>query len=63
MQSYKVEVNDGSGWANNALRWPHTDEGKKAAEHYGSGLFMRWTALKDWRVAESEDAPTEEVAA
>lgn len=51
--SYKTEViADWSGeWVPNALRFPT----KEMAEKYGSDLSMRWTAVREWRVVESED--------
>lgn len=55
--SYKVEViADNSGhWISNALRFPD----QRSAETYGAGLAWRWTAVRDWRVAESSDPVTE----
>jgi hypothetical protein len=56
--SFKVEViADSSGtWCSNALRFKTED----AAKDYGQGLFMRWTAVREWRVAPSIDEPTED---
>lgn len=54
-QRWKVEViADSSGkWCGNGLRF----ESEEAAREYGEGLFMRWTAVREWRVvpAESEE--------
>jgi hypothetical protein len=54
-QSFKVEVQaDASGqWCSNALRYA-THE---AAFSAGENLFMRWTAVREWRVTQSTDAP------
>lgn len=51
--SYKVEViADNSGeWVSNAIRWPT----KEMAEEAGADLAMRWTLVREWRVAESND--------
>jgi len=53
--SWKVEViADSSGkWASNACRF--TTEHN--AIEYGQDLFMRWTAVRDWRVVPSSDEP------
>ena len=55
--SFKVEViADSSGqWVGNMLRF-HTPQ---EAERYGSNLAWRWTAVRDYRVVESADAPTD----
>ena len=52
--SYKVEVqtNNGVNWASNAVRFATPEEAKA----YGHQLMMRWTAVDDVRVAQSEDA-------
>jgi hypothetical protein len=56
--SYKVEVNTAGdppdAWNSNLLRF----ESKEDADTYGVSLAMRWTAVKDFRVAESEDPVT-----
>lgn len=51
--SYKVEVRtDNSGeWFTNAIRLATEYEAKL----YGEDLMMRWTAVRDMRVAESPD--------
>jgi hypothetical protein len=51
--SYKVECNTAGSttWASNALRFATSAEG----EAYGHDLFMRWTALNEYRVIECED--------
>lgn len=56
--SFKVEVTtsgDKGVYSSNALRFAT----REAAEKYGANLFMRWTAVKEWRVVESADAVTE----
>ena len=60
-KSFKVEVQaDSTGtWAGNGLRWPATAEGRKAAESYACDLAMRWTAVRDWRVEDSDDEPNQ----
>ena len=52
--SYKVEVlvSGETTWASNALRFATTQE----AEIYGKDLFRRWLAVKEWRIAESDEA-------
>lgn len=57
--SYKAEViADSSGqWAANQLRF----ESKAQAENYARDLSYRWTAVREWRVVESEDEVTEKV--
>lgn len=54
-RSYKVEViTDNSGkWYGNAMRYP-TEEVAKAA---ALDLYARWTLVRQWRTAESDDAP------
>lgn len=54
-QSYKVEViADSSGeWCSNLLRF----ETREQAEAYGQDLSWRWTAVRDWRVSESDEEP------
>ena len=54
--SYKVEViADSSGeWCSNAIRY-ETREAAVAAE---ISLFMRWTAVRESRVVESDDPVT-----
>ena len=51
--SYMVEViADNSGkWCSNGLRF--ADE--QTAKDYGQDLFMRWTAVRQWRVAPSDE--------
>ena len=54
MKSFKVEVTtagDHGTYASNALRFATHEE----AVLYGGDLYVRWTAVKDWRVVESED--------
>ena len=59
MTSYKVEViADSSGkWATNAVRLATEAE----AEAYGRDLYMRWTLVREWRVAESDDPVNYEI--
>ena len=47
---FKVEViADSTGkWCGNGL----TFETREKAEEYAIDLFMRWTAVKEWRVVE-----------
>jgi len=40
-------------WVSNGLRFATT----AAAEAYGADLAMRWTAVRDWTVLPSEEAP------
>jgi hypothetical protein len=58
---FKVEVlADSSGrWAGNELVFRTRDE----AERYAADLMDRWTAVRDWRVVETEDLPTVRVDA
>ena len=51
--TYKVEViADNSGeWCSNALRF----DTYATAEQYGSDLWMRWTAVREWRVVPSDE--------
>jgi len=55
-KSFAPEViADGSGkWCGNALRFPTREE----AEANVRDLEMRWFAVRDTRVVESDDAPT-----
>ena len=59
MLSYEPQViADSSGnFCGNALRFPLTAEGKKAAEVYVADLAMRWTLVSETRVIESPDEP------
>jgi len=52
--NYKVEVlvAGETTWASNALRFATTEE----AETYGKDLFRRWLLVKEWRIAESDEA-------
>ncbi len=51
--AYKVEViADSSGkWCGNALRF----ETEEQARQYGENLFMRWTAVREWRVVLADE--------
>ena len=57
MQSFKVEVNTfgapADDWPSNRLRFAT----KLAAEVYANDLASRWTAVREWRVVKSNDAP------
>jgi len=57
MDSYKVEVNTAGdppdSWASNALRFKTESD----AQVYALDLALRWTAVRDWRVAESDEEP------
>lgn len=52
---YRVEVNTVScapgTWTGNAIRFNEADECEEAARD----LFMRWTAVKYWRVIDDQD--------
>lgn len=49
--SFAVEViADDSGWTRNAIRFATPSE----AEAYGADLASRWTAVREWRVAEDD---------
>lgn len=52
-QSYKVEViaDSSEQWAGNAVRFAT----RKEAEEYAQDLYLRWTAVRDWRVIESDE--------
>ena len=51
--SHKVEVlvDGDTSWVSNALRFETTEE----AESYGKDLFRRWLAVKEWRIADSDE--------
>jgi hypothetical protein len=53
--SYKVGVKTGNdmNWASNGLRFKTAEE----AEAYGLDLAMRWTAVREYEVQESDDEP------
>ncbi len=55
--SYKIEVltvGGGESWDGNELRFAT----EKEAEVYAMDLSMRWSAVTDWRIAESDDPVT-----
>ncbi len=58
--SYKAEVtaDDSGKWYSNALRF----NTREAAEAYVSNLALRWSAVRDTRVVESDDPATQEAA-
>jgi hypothetical protein len=58
-RSFKPEViADSTGkWCGNALRFATREE----AESYVHDLMMRWTAVRDTRVIESDDAVTHKI--
>jgi hypothetical protein len=51
--SYKVGVKTrgDQDWASNGLRFAT----REIATEYGHDLFMRWTAVEDWAVLDSEE--------
>ena len=55
MKGWKVEViADNSGqWCGNQLVFAT----KEAAEEYAKDLMWRWTAVREWRVVETDEAP------
>lgn len=53
IQSYKIEVLAGGGWAGNANRY--SSEAEAAAA--GADLISRWTAAQDYRVVPTTDLP------
>ena len=57
MPSFKVEViADSTGtWCSNGLRFATAAE----ADEYGANLALRWTAVREYRVAPSEEPVTE----
>ena len=65
MNSYATEViaDDSGKWAGNGLRWPLTPAGHEAAAKYVANLMDRWMLVRETRVIESPDQPTEEVKA
>jgi len=47
-------IADSTGtWSGNALRFASENE----AIEWAQGLFMRWTAVREWRVVPSNDEP------
>ena len=54
MKGWKVEViADNSGkWCGNQLVFAT----KEAAEEYAKDLMWRWTAVREWRVVETDEA-------
>jgi hypothetical protein len=54
-KSYKVGVKTPGDrdWVTNAMRFHTVVE----AERYGADLFARWTAVKEYTVLPSDDAP------
>ncbi len=65
MNSYATEViaDDSGKWAGNGLRWPLTPEGHEAATKWVANLMDRWMSVRETRVIESPDQPTEGVKA
>jgi hypothetical protein len=55
VRSYKVGVKTAGDreWCCNGLRFRSREE----AEAYGIDLFMRWTAVREWAVLESDEEP------
>jgi hypothetical protein len=58
---YRVEVQaDSSGeWVGNGLEF----DSEAQAKAYGADLFMRWTAVREWRVVPVEPRYSDEQAA
>lgn len=55
-RSFQVEVTDnGRDYSTNGLRFVTNEQ----AQAYGRDLFSRWTALRDFRVTPSDDAPNQ----
>ena len=54
MKTFKVEVQaDSTGsWCGNGLSFPSVAD----AEVYARDLFSRWTAVREWRVVNSDSA-------
>jgi hypothetical protein len=53
MSTYRVEVQtagDGDHWSHNAIVYQSVTE----AAAYARDLFMRWTAVREWRVTNVE---------
>lgn len=61
IRSWAPEViADSSGkFAGNGLRFPHTADGKAAAESWVNGLASRWMLVRETRVVESTDEPNQ----
>ena len=55
-KSYYVEVQTEvhGAWSSNALRFGSKEE----AHAYGRNLWAKWTAVRDWRIAEGNDLVT-----
>lgn len=53
MSSFKVGVKTPGDrdWNSNGLRFPT----RESADAYGANLAMRWTAVTDWTVLESDE--------
>jgi hypothetical protein len=56
-KSFKVacKTTTSEPWAYNALRFAT----REAAAAYGANLFMRWTALREYEVHESDEEPNQ----
>lgn len=54
-KEHRIEVNTAGdppdSWASSAIRFTDPDE----AHDYAKDLFMRWTAVKYWRVIDDDD--------
>ena len=55
MPSFKVGIKTAgdTNWGYNALRFPTAS----AAEAYALDLALRWTAVREWEVQPSDEAP------
>ena len=55
---FKVEViADNSGkWIGNGIKF----ETREEAERYARGMYLRWTAVMEWRVVEEEQETQKE---
>ena len=52
--SFKPEINDGSGWGQNAQVFATREE----AEVMARDIYNRWMAARDWRVVEVDEPVT-----
>jgi hypothetical protein len=53
----EVQADNTRTWKSNSLRFATERE----AQVYGQDLFTRWTAVKEWRTARSNDEPTDKM--
>jgi hypothetical protein len=54
-KSYKVAVKTANDkdWVSNGVRFATEADAKE----WGEGLFMRWTAVTEWEVQETDEEP------